>query len=189
LYRFAMGLVAASLLALSPNASAFSVDSNLFYLSDSLSETSNTTSSRIFGDIAVFIDLTKKGRWIVGWGYNYFSITESGTTESTFNLTEMGPKFGYYISKDKVWSIIVGYCFQSTADYSSGSTEAEWRGTSLKGELGFMPKFGESFHAGLKLNYYQATFSEQFTNSTDFDTISNSRALIYPTISFSYMIN
>jgi hypothetical protein len=111
----------------------FSVDSNLFYLSDSLSETSNTTSSRIFGDIAVFIDLTKKGRWIVGWGYNYFSITESGTTESTFNLTEMGPKFGYYISKDKVWSIIVGYCFQSTADYSSGSTEAEWRGDKSEG--------------------------------------------------------
>jgi len=167
-------------------AHALTLDTSLFYLSDSFSATSDTTSTRIFGEFAVTINLDKKGQWVIGWSYNYMSITESGSTTSDFGLTEMGPKLGYYLDKDYIWSIFFTYNFQSKADYSSGSSTAEWRGTSMKGELGFTPAFGENFNAGVKLNYYITNFNEEFTSGTTFSTISNSRSLIYPTIAFIY---
>ena len=171
------------------NVRALTVDTSLFYISDSLSISTNTTNTKILGDLAVTIKLDKKGQWFVGWAYNYISISESGTTTSEFGLTEMGPRFGYYIDKQKIWSLTFTYNLQSTADYSSGGTSAEWRGTSMKGEVGYTPPISETVHAGIKLNYYQANFSEQFVNTTTFSTISNSRSIIYPSIAFIYHWN
>lgn len=168
------------------SAQALTLDANLFYLSDSLTVTTDSTTTSLFWDFAVTINLDKKGQWVIGWAYNSLSISQSGATTSEFTLTEMGPKVGYYIDKAKVWSIFLTYNFQSQADYSDSTTTAEWRGTSLKGELGFTPAFTENFHAGVKLNYYQASFSEQFVNSTTFSTISNKRNIIYPTVAFIY---
>lgn len=185
-YKFPALLTGLFLFFFHSPSQALSLDANVFYLTDSLSVTTDTTSTRLFWDFAVTINLDKRGQWVVGWAYNTLSISESGSTTSEFSLTEMGPKFGYYIDKEKVWSIMFTYNFQSQADYSSGSTTAEWRGTSYKGEFGFTPAFTENFHAGIKLNYYQASFNEQFVSGTTFSTISNSRSIIYPTIAFIY---
>lgn len=165
---------------------ALTLDANTFYLSDSLTTASDSTSTSLFWDFAVTINLDKRGQWVIGWAYSSMSISQTGTVTSEFSLTEMGPKVGYYVDKSKVWSVFLTYNFQSIANYSDSSTTAEWRGTSLKGEFGFTPAFTEAFHAGVKLNYYQASFSEQFVSGTTFSTISNKRSIIYPTVAFIY---
>lgn len=175
-----------ALLLIRQPANALTLDFGLFYLSDTLTVDSNTTSTRLMGDFAVTINLDRKGQWVIGWSYNTITITESGDNESEFGLTEMGPRLGYYIDKGKIWSLFFTYNMQSQADYSSGVTNAEWRGTSMKGELGFTPAFGENYHAGVRLNYFTASFDEQFTDGTTFSTISNKRSIIYPTFAFIY---
>lgn len=168
------------------SAQALTLDANLFYLSDALTTTGDRTATSLFWDLAVTINMDKKGYWVIGWAYNSMTITETGSTSADFTLTEMGPKVGYYIDKAKVWSIFLVYSFQSQADFSDATSTAEWRGTSYKAEFGFTPAFTESFHAGVKLNYYQANFSEQFVSGTTFSTISNARSIIYPTVAFVY---
>lgn len=186
---YGLWIACAGLLFSAPSAQGFTLDLNAFYMSDTLTVSSDTTSTKIFGDLAAMMSMDRKGRLLLGWSYGYISINESGSTTSEFSLTEMGPKIGYYITKDYLWSVFFVYNLQSTAEYSSGATTAEWRGTSMKAEIGFTPAFSETFYAGLKLNYYLASFDEQFVSGTTFSTISNTRTTIYPTVAFIYRFN
>ncbi|MCB0385461.1 MAG: hypothetical protein KDD43_08715 [Bdellovibrionales bacterium] len=181
-------LIASIIVGLSTlSASAFSIDTNLFYLSDALSVTSDTTATKMFLDVSINLDLSKKGDFTIGWGYSIISIgDEAGGTETTFGLTEMGPRFGYYIDKERLWGLFLTYNLQATADYKAGGTEVEWRGSSLKAEIGYRPELTENLLAGMHLIYYSASFSEQLSGSTTFTLVSNSRSIIYPAFTLSY---
>jgi hypothetical protein len=175
------------ILAFGGGVQAAHIEGNLFYLSDSLTASSTeTTASRILGDVALMINLTKKGGITVGWSYNYVSATDSAATEQSFSLTEMGPKFGFFFDKAKEWGLGLAYHLLSDATYDDDGTQVTWEGNSYKAEIGYAPAFGESFRAGVYLNYYQANFSEQLDSSENFSTVSNSRSIIYPSIHFSY---
>ena len=174
-------------LGIHQGAAAFTLDSNLFYLSDALSITSDTTATKMFADFSVNLDLSKKGDITIGWSYSIISISdEVSGTETTFGLSEMGPRFGYYIDKERYWGLFLTYNIQSTAKYQSGATDVEWRGSSLKFELGYRPEILENLVAGMHLIYYAASFSEELTGSTSFSLISNSRSIIYPAFTVSY---
>lgn len=172
------------------SAYAFSIDFNGFYLSDSLKISSQNTSTKMFTDFALMLNLDRKGTIVAGWNYGIISVSESGSSTSDFSVSEMGPKFGWYMDKAREWYLGLTYNLQSTATYSaSGSSEAEWRGTSLKVEAGWTPQVSEGFYIGLKLNYYAASFSESLTGTTDYSVISNSRSMIYPSISMTYRLD
>lgn len=171
----------------STKARAFSVDVNAFYYSDTLTAAKTNTASRLAWDGALMLSLTRKGDVVLGW--NYSSITASDVIDTTtvdYSSTEMGPRLGYYFDKKNTFSLFATYNMIATAQYSYAGTAAEWRGTSLKGELGYLPTINDELFVGIKIIYYKSSFGESVTNSTTLTNVSYGRAIIYPAFALSY---
>jgi hypothetical protein len=181
----------ASLTLYQTHAYGFSIDTNVFYSTDALSAEEDTSDSRTLYDISFNLNLTKKGGIFIGWSYSGITITqELNSIEADYSLTEMGPKLGFYFDKDKELVLAVVYNLIATATYDDGTTDADWRGTTLKGELGYLPKIGEgSVGIGFKLNYHSATFAESITDETTLDNVSYTRALIYPSFALTWFFD
>lgn len=157
-------------------------DANVFYFSDAFTYTGGESSyNRTMWDLAVGMSITKKGRWVLGWNYGSYSMTENPGTETSLAITDMGPKLAYYLNKDRTWVMALTYNLITTADYSSGGASTELRGSSMKFEAGYMPMMWENVFMGAKLNYYKASFKEEITNQTALAQVTTGRTLIYPT--------
>lgn len=172
-------------LCFSHRAYAFYTDFNFVYFSDTLTESSTSTMTRTFYDLSLGINIDKKGQYTLGWNYGSVSANSTISTTTTFALTEMGPKFNWHIDKERHWNFSCTYNLIVNAQYNDGSTTSKWRGTSIKADFGYAPNISESFYAGVKLNYYQASFAEEVT-STTLTTISYSRGIIYPSLFIAY---
>jgi hypothetical protein len=163
-------------------AQAVTAELGLFYFTDDLSSTNDFGISRTIYDFAVL--MTSQGRQMIGigWGYAGVSSTEGSTTDTTYSSTETGPKFSYLFGRDQNWYLGFAYNLLAKATFSTGSgEEAEWRGTSMKVEFGYLPKINGRLNAGVKLNYHQASYSEQITNNTTLTQETNTKTMIYPT--------
>ncbi len=174
------------LMGASPAAQAAAIETNLFYLSDNLEAADKATGSKMFVDGAILINLTRRGRTMIGWNVGMINTADTGDTERSFSLQEMGPKLSFHMGREKEWGLAFVYNLNATAKYKAGADEAEWRGTSYKVEFGYNPQLTERLFGGLRLNYYTASFNEQLVGSTNYSTISNSRALIYPSFHLSF---
>ncbi|MGE0763065.1 MAG: hypothetical protein AB7N80_07300 [Bdellovibrionales bacterium] len=171
-------------------AQALTFDLNIFYYTDALAATTDSDYKRTIYDFAIMLNLNRKGSLVLGWSYASVAADDTASSTTTsYSSTEMGPRFGYYFDRNFLWSFFFTYNLQAKSDYSSGSSTAEWRGTSMKGELGYMPQWNEQFQAGVKLNYYKSTYNEQITNSTTLTSVSNGRTMIYPSLAFVYRFN
>lgn len=178
------------LVALAPKASALGVDMDFLYLSDALTGSNQASNSRMIWDMAATLNLNKKGTMVLGWNYGSFSATDKvGSTTNTLTISEMGPVFGYYIDKNFIYSVYLTYNMISTGKFNNGSSQAEWRGATLKAEFGFNPPISETVTLGLKLVYYQASFSEQIVGSTALSKTANGRTMIYPTVGIGIRFN
>jgi hypothetical protein len=169
------------------SAVQFAFDVDVFYFTDSFANNGTTSSyGRTMWDVAPMVGLDNKGTILIGWNYDSMSFTDtpSGTTTS-LTVTDMGPKIVYYFNKSRTWVVAFTYDLITKANYSSGSTTAELRGTAMKGELGYMPEMFENIFIGAKINYYKATFSEQVV-STTLTKVTDGRTLIYPTFSATF---
>ena len=174
----------------SVNTRAFSLDSNLFYQSDTLSTSTESGSTKTFIDLSANLDLTKKGSFTIGFSYATSAISDKiSGTDTGYGLTEMGIRFGYFIDKDRSWGLFATYNLVVTGSYDDGSSEVEWRGGSYKIETGYRPMISEVLAAGIHLVYHSATFSEELASGSSYSTVSYSRGLIYPAISISYRID
>jgi hypothetical protein len=170
----------------SGQAMASSLDANFFYFSDSLAESITTSSTHTYFDLSAMMNVDKRGNFQVGWSYSSFSVATTGTADTTYAATEMGPRLGWLIDKNLTWGLFVTYNLQTAATYETTSSNATWRGTSLKGEFGYTPAVSENLFMGAKLVYYAPSYTEQLVGTTTFSTISYSRAIIYPAFSIIY---
>lgn len=175
-----------SSLLLNNRAFAFSTDLNVFYFSDGLAAASTSSVTRTIWDFALLLNLTKKGDIVAGWSYGSVSTSDAATTTTTYTSSEMGPKFGYYFDKHLSWVLFLTYNLNTKINYNNGTTIEEWRGSSLKAELGYLPHVTDEFAAGIKLVYYKPTIAEAIPSSNVLSKVSYSRTLIYPSISFTY---
>lgn len=181
--RIALG--AACVIGACP-ARAFVLDINAFYYSDSFKQSTQETQTRIFGDVMLGLAIDKKGLWVVGWNVGYVSATDQGATTDTYTVTEMGPKFGLFLDKERVYGLWATYNLTVSGTYSPGGGTAEtWRGTSLKVELGVTPALDTEMFAGVKLIYHSETFNESLIGSTNYSQVAYNRAFIYPSLNFS----
>lgn len=169
---------------LGASAQALTFDLNVFYLSDTLAASTDSSYKRTIYDGAIMLNLTKKGDVVMGWSYLKASATEETTTTTEYSSTEMGPRIGFYIDKAYLWGLFFTYNLIATATYNSG-TEEEWRGTSMKGELAFLPTWGEGFQAGFKINYHKASYTEKVTTTT-LTEVDRGRTMIYPSFAMTY---
>lgn len=133
--------------------------------------------------------MTSEGKRLMGIGWNYAGVTsndEVKSGETKYVSTESGPKFTYMFGREQNWYGSLTYNLLAKAKFSDTSGEAEWRGTSLKGEFGYMSKINGNFSIGVKLVYHQASYNEQITNSTTLTQETNKKTMIYPNFSMIY---
>lgn len=176
-----------AVLLTSISAKAVVAELGLFYFNDKLASTSNFTYSRTVYDFAVL--MTSEGRRLLGIGWNYAGVSTSDSTttgDTTYSSTETGPKFTYMFGREQDWYAGLAYNLLAKAQFSGTAGAAEWRGTSLKGEFGYLPKVSSKLNIGVKLVYHQASYNEQITNSTTLTQQSNTKTMIYPNFSVVY---
>lgn len=126
----------------------------------------------------------------MGWSYASISTSDTDNNlENSYSSTEMGPRFGYYFDKEFIWSVFFTYNLSAKANVKINNQEVEWRGTTMRGELGYMPKWGDSLQVGLKLVYYKSSYGEEIPASKVMTEVSYGRTMIYPTISMIYRFN
>ncbi|MCM2353664.1 MAG: hypothetical protein NDI63_08610 [Pseudobdellovibrio sp.] len=176
-----------AVLLTSISAKAVVAELGLFYFSDSLASTSDFTYSRTVYDFAVLMNSEGRKLWGIGWSYSGVSTSDDTPSgETTYSSTETGPKFTYLFGREQNWYAALAYNLLAKAQFSGAGGEAEWRGTSLKGEFGYLPKVGSKLNIGVKLVYHQASYNEQITNSTTLTQESNTKTMIYPNFSVIY---
>ena len=170
-----------AVLLTSISAKAVVAELGLFYFTDDLSSTNTMQNSRTIYDFAVL--MTSDGRRLLGIGWNYAGVssTDNSTTETSYSSTETGPKFTYMFGREQNWYVGLAYNLLAKAQFSDASGEAEWRGTSIKAEFGYLPKVSSRINVGVKLNYHQASYNEQITNTTTLTQTTNTKTMIYPT--------
>jgi len=172
---------------LSLNAHAIvTTELGFLYLTDALSSTNNSTQSKTLYDFSILMTSEGKHAFGIGWTYAGVSTSDETSTSTTYGSTETGPKFSYLFGRDKNWYLGLIYNFTATAKFKDANGEAEWRGTSYKAEFGFMPRITTKFSVGIKFNYHSANYNEQVTNSTTLTKTTNTKTMIYPTLSMLY---
>lgn len=156
-------------------------DVNVFYFSDTFTHSSvANTYKRTFYDFMIGFGVTKSRRFIVGWNYDTMQFSDNPGTETSLKISDMGPKFVYYFNKDRTWSLGFTYNLITTGTYTSGSTNSELRGSSMRVEAGYLPMMWENVFLGAKIVYYKASFKEEITNNTTLTDVTDSRTAIYP---------
>lgn len=169
-------------------AFAFHIDGNVFYFSDAFKITSTDASSFMAADASVNIALDSKKRWSIGWSYlTLTSQVKTAADNVQFSTSDMGPRVEWYISKDRAWGLGVVYNLISNATFKGASlSNVKWRGTSIKADFGYTAEFGETFHLGMRANYYSASWIEQLIGSTEYSKITYTRGWIYPSLFFRW---
>ena len=165
---------------------ALTFDANALYYSDDLTAASTTVTSRMIWDFAIMLNLDRKGRILMGWSYGSVSASDETASVTEYSSTEMGPRFGYYFDKSSLWSLFFTYNLVATADFTASGTTEEWRGTTMRAELGYTPLATERLVVGVKLVYYKAAYNEQVTGATSLATNSYGRTMMYPALAFIY---
>lgn len=184
--KYIISFLFCTILVSTASAKSVVTELGLFYFTDDLSSTSNFSTSRTIYDVSVL--MTSEGRKILGIGWNYVGVSseEGSTAMTTYSSTETGPKFTYMFGREQDWYLGLAYNLLAKAQFSDANGEAEWRGTSLKGEFGFIPKINNRLNAGVKLVYHQASYNEQITNTTTLTQTTNTKTMIYPTFSLVF---
>lgn len=180
-------VVAVALSSLLPARAVAFIELNAFYFSESETTATTSTASRMFIDAAIGFRIDKKGQYLVGWGYSTHSQTDAGTATTTYTSTQMGPRFLWFIDKDKIWSLGLAYYLVTQASYSDGTGNAEtWKGSALHVDAGYNLPFSENLSMGLRLNYSSASYAEKLIGSDDYSTIAYVKTFIYPSICVVY---
>ncbi len=157
---------------------------NTFYLSDQLTTSSTSNSTKTIWALDILFSPAGVKNLLFGWDILGVSVSDATTTTTTFTSSDMGPKFFWYFTKSHNWSLALSYHLISNAKYNPG-TEETWSGTSLFVELGYLPDITENFSAGVKLNYYSASYNKQTISTTTAD-VAYKRNLIFPSMALIY---
>ncbi len=174
-------------LGFSPSAHAGIVlDVNTFYFTDALKTTTTDTYSTTAYAGFVGFNVDKKGLYQIGWNYaSYASTNKMATSTVDFSSSQMGPGFIIYFDKDRTIRLGFAYNLETKASYKkTGSTEEDWDGTALSGDLGYQIRVSDGFAFGLRLNYSSTTIATKLVGTTQTD-VSYGRNIIYPSISIT----
>lgn len=176
-------------MALAPTrALAYYVELNSYYVGETLTTASNSTSSRMFGDFSAGFEVDRNQRFLVGWNYGLHQTTDTTTTTTAYASTQMGPRFLWFMTRTKSWSLGAGYNVLTTATYSAGGgVNEKWTGSSIMADLGYNYTFNETLYIGIRANYSAATYISKLNSSNTYTDVSYSMVYIYPSLSFVFL--
>ena len=173
------------LIAVSTARASF-IDLNAMYLTDNLTTTTTAAGSKILTDFSLGFKIDNAAKFNVGWNLTNVAISDSTATTTTFSSADQGIKILVFFDNALAWGFGAAYNMVAKAKYNDGTTEEEWRGSSIKFDIGYAAPINELFFAGLHLNYYSASYNEQILNKTSLATIAYARPIIYPSIYLSF---
>ena len=118
----------------------------------------------------IFIGLSvdRKEKFYIGQNINSWTKTQTkgeGDDEKTITLLELGPKFLYYFTKERVFYISAVWNFyaKGTSEESGGSSDVD--GTSTLISLGYHYRLGDTFMLGASLNSHSVSITSKITDS------------------------
>lgn len=163
------------------------VDFNVYYLSDTLSTTTDDTVNHTIYSAFIGFALDKKAYFNLGWNYGTYSTeTQAGTTKKTYNSTQMGPGMLIYFDKDHQWVLGFSYNLSIEGTYKNGTaTEQKWDGTAMAGFFGAQFLVGDFVFVGARLNYSSTSYTEKVVGST-LTEVSYTKSMIYPSIGLAF---
>ena len=178
----------ALLLATIPSKSDAMLELNVFYSSETSSTGSSVSRGRTFLEGALGFRIDKKGQYLVGWGFASHSVADSATSSETYSSLQMGPRFLWFMDKDKSWSLGLAYYIVTTGSYSGGGGSSEtWKGTALHADLGYNLPLDDNLLFSVRYNYSAATYSERLVDSTTYSAVSYNKTFIYPSLAVLYV--
>lgn len=182
-------LVSAFATSLSPRANALMLDSNLFYLSDSLDITDQTFSRHGF-DLSLAMGLDQDAMLNLGVNVSAMgTMDEASGTEVKWSTFDYGVKFIAFLDRVKTWGLGLAYNLKAEGNWKSGATELDWRGSSVKFDIGYNPLVFNGFYFGVRLSYYVALYNEESTNGgSSYSSKDVQRSFVYPSIYLSYRL-
>ncbi len=176
------------LLALSPYSFAgFFLQYEGGYSSES--DNAETTSHSAMRNIlTVGAQFGSSGQWAIGQNAvltSYSMKNSSMSSASTLSLTELGPRFQFYVNETRTIYLSIVYNFYAKGTRGLAGQNQTVSGTSLIFTGAYQLKVTKAFYLGLSLNYHQISLSEASTASVKTD-ISQSYSHIYPALSISF---
>ncbi|MCB0366576.1 MAG: hypothetical protein H6624_07300 [Bdellovibrionaceae bacterium] len=168
---------------------ALMLDSNLFYISDSLDVTDQSFSRHGF-DLSLAMGLDQDSMLNLGVNVSSMGTMDStGATEVTWSTLDYGVKFIAFLDRVKTWGLGLAYNLKAQGKYESGGSELDWRGSSLKFDIGYNPLVFNGFYFGVRLSYYMAMYNEESTDGgSSYTSKDVKRSFIYPSIYLSYRL-
>ena len=168
-------------------AKAVKFEMGTMLLSDK-TDAGNTSAKadKIIYDLAILMTSEGKSVFGIGWSFDMVTTKDEGTSTVKYSSTETGPIFTYQFGRSKEWYLGFTYNLTAKSKYNDGTTENEWRGTSTKLTVGYVPSVTDRLQVGMKLNYHAASYNEEISGSTTLASASNKKSMIYPTLAFIY---
>lgn len=170
-------------------AKALMLDSNLFYISDALDVTDQTFTRHGF-DLSLAMGLDQDAMFNLGVNISAMgTMDEVGSAETSWSTLDYGVKFIAFLTRVKTWGLGLAYNLKADGKYESGGTEIDWRGSSIKFDIGYNPIIVNGFYFGVRLSYYVALYNEESTDGgSNYTSKDVKRSFIYPSIYLSYRL-
>ena len=176
-------LLASLLFCASFNANAFVVDVNGLYMSDTLDQTTEATSTKMMADASVGISLVQDQWFLIGLSFLSGNVTDksAGVTNS-WSTTDLGLRLFVFIDRIKNWGLGVDYNIDARGKIVTGASTEYWRGSSYKIDFGYTPLLFHKVYFGVRVNYYVAAYDQSSSDNITFVAEKNTRTMLYPSL-------
>lgn len=156
-----------------------------FFSSDTFTTSSDSTDARTYFSLDLIASLDNKQRFYAGFHVHQLSINTETEEKSEYSTLDMGPMLMWVIDQKKNFSLTVGYNVTAQATLNNGDATSDLTGTSLMASVGIMPEVADDLYLGVRINYYNATYSRETIDGATED-VSYSRSIIFPTFVISW---
>lgn len=173
---------------MAPRAHAF-FEVNGLYMTDGFDLTAEGAYSTMLLDVGLGFSLDRQKKFGVGWNYSMHTITsELNGVEDAYSSTHMGPRFIWNMGKQQNWTLGLTYNLKLEGTHQiTGEPEYTLRGSSIKADLSYNVHLGTYSRLGLRFNYLSSTYVERLQGESNYETVSQTRSLMYPSASFTYL--
>lgn len=164
------------------------VDFSAFYFSDNFATSGSTAAyTRMFYDFYLATSLNHSNTFMVGWDYVGSSAIDNPGTVTTLSTYQMGPKFIYFFSRERIFRIGFAYNLIAQGTYSSGSNSYTWKGTGMEFDFSINVISRDNLCVNIRMNYLSHAFVDQFVGAS-YSEVTVGRTYIYPTLGVSWLL-
>jgi hypothetical protein len=164
------------------------IDNHLLYYSSGVSTASSDKYENYYGSFCVGASIPKD--FYLGWKSAYFSDKQTSSA-GTMSITglEMGPRVGYYLTKNHWSSFALSYLpvFNGNQTSETG-VNSKLSGSAFQFEFNFAPDVFKGLSPGIAIYYQAGSFSSSTNSLNNTSVVSYSRNGFYPSIYLHWVL-